>query len=102
MPRLKGKYNHVKVYHPIDARYADGDGKVYLTAREHAGVMKICVGLAVESALHNFYREFGEGPQGDFVVEAAVVGASITARVIELEVKDDGTNQEVQQPRHPS
>lgn len=97
MPRRKAKYDHVKVYRPNGVRYAHGNSKVYFSALHYPIAMSICVQLAVKTAMENFYAEFREGPQGNFVVETAVVGENITATVIELEVRDDGGNSEVQQ-----
>ena len=89
MPRLsrRGNHDNIKVYRPQGARYADGGGKVYFSAQNYPIAKSICIELAVRDAMQNFYIEFGEGPQGDFIVESSVVGVNITARAIELEVR---------------
>jgi hypothetical protein len=73
MPVLKRQYDHVKVFRPSGALYADGDS---LTTPE----------VAIADAQRAFIAEFGRAPvQSKVVFEIVGVTAKWVATVYEIE-----------------
>lgn len=94
MPRLTNKGETIRVKRPGGARYGHADGEIFGAFGKYAMATSICIELAVRQALYNFYREFKEQPQDDYVVEVTVTGSSISATVVELDVRPDPTPSE--------
>jgi hypothetical protein len=88
MPRLTNRGDTIRVRRPSGARYGHADGEIYAGFGKYAAATSACIEVTVRQALYNFYREFREQPQGDYIFEVTVTGTSISATVVELDVRE--------------
>lgn len=86
MPILKRKSrsDHVKLYRPNGTRYSEAHGEVYFSATKYPIAKSICIEMTVRNAVMKFHEEFGELPEGSFVIEAVVMGRTIVANVFDI------------------
>lgn len=91
MPRLKKKYDHVKVYRPDGARYAEGICEWPLrTQTPFPIVTSWTIAYAIDLAMKAYIDEFGGPPrQEDMVVEVSCTRAAAYASIYSIGIPSD-------------
>lgn len=102
MPRVKGKYQHIKVLRPPGTPYGTGASKWpgFLSDFGSSVAVGMGVEMAVNGAIRDFELEFGRPPRRDImVVEVACDTNGAHATVFEIN-PDRNDDEAAQPPRH--